>query len=115
MSAPSSHQASPFIKCCIVEVQPERAEEFSNICQVAQAKSIQDEPGCLRLDILRVAADDGSPIKNKFIVYEIFKDKQAYDYHVQQPYSQDIGAFIQSGGIAHEDAYVAQKLYMTKE
>lgn len=108
---------APFIKCCVVEVKPERAEEFSNLCKIAQSESIRNEPGCLRLDILRVAAnDDGSSvIKNKFIVYEIFKDKEAYEHHGKQPYSHDVGAFVQSGGIAHEDAYVAQKLFMTEE
>jgi len=101
---------SPFIKCCVVEIKPERVEEFSNLCKISQTKSTRDEPGCLRLDILRIA--DGST--NKFIVYEIFTDEKAYEHHGKQPYSHDIGAFIQSGGVAHEDAYVAEKLFMTE-
>ena len=105
----------PFIKCCIVEVHPDRAEEFSKLCEFAQAKSLADEPGCLRLDILHVTDEGGKAIPNKFIVYEIFTDKAAYKYHGEQPYSKKIGAFVQSGGVAHEDAYVAQKLYMTEK
>ena len=115
MAASSANDAnlSPFIKCCIVEVEPDRVKEFANLCQISQAKSIAEEPGCLRLDILKVT-ENGKTIPNKFIVYEIFKDEAAYQHHGQQLYSQNVGAFVQSGGIAHEDAYVAQKLFLTE-
>ena len=104
----------PFIKCCIVQVQPDRADEFAKLCQVSQAKSIATEPGCLRLDVLRVVDNKGHVMPHKFIVYEIFQDQAAYEHHVAQPYSQDIGAFVQSGGVTHEDAYVAETLALTE-
>jgi len=72
-----------------------------------------DEPGCLRLDILRIVGEDGKTLPHKFIVYEIFENKAAYEYHGQQPWSKDVGKFVQSGGIAHEDAYVAESLFLT--
>ena len=96
-------------------MEPDRAKEFSSICKMAQAKTMEEEPGCLRLDILQVTdpEKEDDVIENKFIVYEIFKDKNAYEHHTQQPYTQPIGEFIQSGAIFHEDAYVAKELYMT--
>ena len=103
----------PFIKCCIVEVQPGRGEEFANVCKVAAAKSIEEEPGCLRLDILRVVDDNKKVVPNKFIVYEIFKDEDAYHYHGQQPHIKGVKEFVKSGGAAHEDAYVAKPLFLT--
>ena len=100
----------PFIKCCIVEVQPGRQDEFANVCKSAAAKSIAEEPGCLRLDILRVLDHEGKTVPNKFIVYEIFKNEEAYHHHGQQPYIKGVKDFVQSGGVAHEDAYVAKLL-----
>ena len=103
----------PYIKNCIVEVQPDRAQEFADICRVAQAKSLQEEPGCLRLDILQITDEEGNAIPNKFIVYEIFQDEAAYQLHTKQPYTAPIGKFLQTGGLVHEDAYVAQSLCLS--
>ncbi|CAB9497186.1 expressed unknown protein [Seminavis robusta] len=114
MASKDAASLSPFIKCCIVEVHPDRAEEFTNVCRIAQERSMKEEPGCLRLDILQMVDDKNAAIPHKFIVYEIFEDEEAYHHHGRQPYSQDVGAFVKSGGIAHEDAYVAQKLFLTE-
>lgn len=113
----TSSPPAPFIKCCIVEVQPHRAQEFAKLCQTGQSKATNgvEEPGCIRLDVLNVVDEQGEVVHHKFIIYEIFVDEEAYQQHVQKPYSQEIGAFIQSGGVVGENAYVAQKLFLTND
>jgi len=113
----TSSPPAPFIKCCIVEVQPHRAQEFAKLCQTGQSKATNgvEEPGCIRLDVLNVVDEQGEVVHHKFIIYEIFVDEEAYQQHVQKPYSQEIGAFIRSGGVVGENAFVAQKLFLTND
>lgn len=99
----------PFVKVAVVEIKPDRVEEFVDLCKIAQPASVKGEPGCIRLDVLTM---QGST--NKFIIYEIFDDEAAYQYHVDQPYSQKIGEFVKSGGVANEMPFLANGLLLTK-
>ena len=107
--ASSETATGPFVKVAVVEIKPERVDEFIQLCKISQAASPKDEPGCMRLDVLTVQGTS-----NQFIIYEIFSDEAAYQYHVDQPYSQKIGEFIESGGVASETAYVANGLLLTE-
>ena len=107
--AAASKNKAPFVKVSVVEIKPDRVDEFVNLCKISQAASPKGEPGCIRLDILTV---QGST--NKFIVYEIFDDEDAYQHHVDQPYSQNVGAFVKSGGVASDTDYLANGLFLTE-
>ena len=43
--------------------------------------SLQNEPGCLRFDIVH---DEQNP--NRILLYEVYKDKAAFDTHVNAPH-----------------------------
>lgn len=43
--------------------------------------SLQNEPGCLRFDIVH---DEQNP--NHIFLYEVYKDKAAFDAHVKAPH-----------------------------
>ena len=43
--------------------------------------SLADEPGCLRFDVCRVIDDPGA-----YVLYEVYSDDQALDYHRMTPH-----------------------------
>ena len=43
--------------------------------------SLQNEPGCLRFDVVH---DEQNP--NRIFLYEVYKDKAAFDVHAQSPH-----------------------------
>ena len=64
-----------------MEVRPEHREEFlAGIAANAEA-AVRDEPGCLRFDVSSVAADP-----NRFFLYEIYADAEAFEAHKASPH-----------------------------
>ena len=64
-----------------LEVRPELREEFlAGIAANAEA-SVRDEPGCLRFDVCSVAADE-----NRFVLYELYSDADAFAAHKAAPH-----------------------------
>ena len=62
-------------------VRPELREEFlAGIAANAEA-SVRDEPGCLRFDVCSVAADE-----NRFVLYELYTDADAFAAHKAAPH-----------------------------
>jgi autoinducer 2-degrading protein len=62
-------------------VRPEQREEFlAGIAANAEA-SVRDEPGCLRFDVCSVAADE-----NRFVLYELYTDAEAFAAHKAAPH-----------------------------
>ena len=59
------------------------AAEFSSRVQ-KHAENSRREPGCLRFD---VAQDEEQP--GRFLIWEIYQDKVAFEAHTQQPYLND--------------------------
>jgi quinol monooxygenase YgiN len=64
-----------------LEVRPDRREEFlAGIAANAEA-SVRDEPGCLRFDVCSVASDE-----NRFALYELYTDADAFAAHKAAPH-----------------------------
>lgn len=64
-----------------LDVRPGHRDEFlAGIAVNAQA-SVRDEPGCLRFDVCSVAADE-----NRFVLYEIYADADAFAAHKTAPH-----------------------------
>ena len=64
-----------------IQVKPEHAAEFLEIVRHDAEHSEQDEPGCLRFDVLR---DRDDP--NRFYFYEVYRDEAAFEAHRQTPH-----------------------------
>ncbi|RBY97908.1 antibiotic biosynthesis monooxygenase [Blastococcus sp. TF02-8] len=64
-----------------MQVRPGRREEFlAGIAANAEA-SVRHEPGCLRFDVCAVAGDD-----NRFLLYELYTDAEAFEAHKRAPH-----------------------------
>jgi autoinducer 2-degrading protein len=64
-----------------IQVKPEHVAEFLEMARYDAEHSQQDEPGCLRFDVIR---DRDDP--NRFYFYEVYKDEAALQAHRQTPH-----------------------------
>ena len=64
-----------------IQIQPEHREEFLASMLDDARGSVNDEPGCLRFDVLQ---DPNDP--NKLYLYEVYRDRAAFDAHLQAPH-----------------------------
>ncbi len=75
-----------------VHVKPDRKEEFLKAIEEDARGSREDEPGCLRFDVLQ-AQDD----PHHFFFYEVYRDEAALEAHRAAPHYQVWAAAVASG------------------
>lgn len=80
--------------CMLIEVHVKQSalDEFLEIIKYDAVHSVQDEPGCVRFDVLR---DNDDPLK--FYFYEVYKDKAAQMAHRETPHFAKWGEFTKYG------------------
>lgn len=54
------------------------------MCEHAR-RTLDDEPGCLRFEVLRPIDDDGQPLARRFIVSALYADRTALATHRRTP------------------------------
>ena len=64
-----------------VNVKPERLDEFLELIKYDAEHSENDEPDCLRFDVLRDTQDP-----HRFFYYEVYKDEAARMAHRETPH-----------------------------
>jgi autoinducer 2-degrading protein len=64
-----------------VNVKPERLDDFLALIKYDAEHSENDEPGCVRFDVLR---DTENP--HRFFYYEVYKDEAARLAHRETPH-----------------------------
>ena len=64
-----------------VEVRSGRREEFLAAIALNAESSVRDEPGCLRFDVCSVDSDE-----NRFVLYELYADADAFAAHKAAPH-----------------------------
>jgi quinol monooxygenase YgiN len=62
-------------------VRPGRREEFLAGMAANAEASVRDEPGCLRFDVCAVEGDE-----NRFLLYELYADADAFAAHKATPH-----------------------------
>jgi autoinducer 2-degrading protein len=70
-----------FVLVVEFEVKPEAAERFLALIAENARASVSSEPGCLQFDVTR--AEDAS---NRILLYEVYKDRAAFEAHGQMPH-----------------------------
>jgi quinol monooxygenase YgiN len=78
-----------------VHVKPDRIDEFLKAIEEDSRGSREDEPGCLRFDVLQ-AADD----PHHYFFYEVYRDEAALAAHRAAPHYQVWAAAVQAGVLA---------------
>ena len=64
-----------------MEVRPGRREEFLAGMAANAEAAVRDEPGCLRFDVCAVDGDE-----NRFLLYELYTDAEAFAAHKASPH-----------------------------
>ena len=75
-----------------LRIKPDRRDEFLRAIEEDGRGSREDEPGCLRFDVLQDAADP-----NHFFFYEIYRDEAALEAHRAAPHYQIWRAAVEAG------------------
>ena len=83
-----------------VSVKPERLADFMELIKYDAEHSENDEPGCLRFDVLQDTEDE-----NTFFYYEVYRDEAALQAHRDSPhfkkYFDQVGGFLSSPTVRH--------------
>ena len=64
-----------------IQVKPGYKDEFIRAMLDDARGSVNDEPGCVRFDVIQDAADT-----NRIWLYEVFKDEAAFQAHTRMPH-----------------------------
>lgn len=64
-----------------IQMQPAHRKEFIEAMLDDARGSVQNEPGCLRFDVLQ---DESDP--NRLYLYEIYRDQAAFEAHGRTPH-----------------------------
>ncbi|HYZ63243.1 MAG TPA: putative quinol monooxygenase [Acetobacteraceae bacterium] len=76
------------------DLAPADLQRFLPLVRANAASSLQDEPGCERFDVLLDPAVPG-----RVVLYEIYRDRAAFDGHLASPhfarFDADIRAMVQ--------------------
>ena len=64
-----------------IRIQPPHREAFMEAMLDDASHSVQDEPGCLRFDVLE---DPDDP--NRIFLYEVYRDEEALEAHRRAPH-----------------------------
>lgn len=65
--------------------------EFTRIIADHAQKTLQEETGCLRFDVIKPLGEDGEPLPNKVIVNELYASEEAVATHRANPRMGPLG------------------------
>jgi autoinducer 2-degrading protein len=66
--------------------------EFIRIISDHAQRTLHEEPGCLRFDVIKPLGEDGEVLPNKVIVNELYADAAAVTAHRANPRMGPLGA-----------------------
>ena len=67
------------------EILDGREAELTALMREHARRTLYEEPGCLRFDVIRPIEPDGTPIPNRLVVNELYADAAALAAHEQNP------------------------------
>jgi (4S)-4-hydroxy-5-phosphonooxypentane-2,3-dione isomerase len=70
-----------YVVLVTIEIKPEYRDRFIEEMILNAQGSRENEPGCFQFDVVQ---DEDDP--NKIYLYEIYKDRAAFDAHLQMPH-----------------------------
>lgn len=67
------------------ETHEGREEEFTSLIRDHARRTLFEEEGCLRFEVLKPLDADGRPIPNRMMASELYQDHTAVDLHGSNP------------------------------
>ena len=68
-------------------VKPAAVGRFRELITTNAARSLSDEPGCRRFDVLSPGDEPG-----RIVLYEIYDDDRAFELHLTTPHYKEFAA-----------------------
>ena len=65
-------------------------QQFLALISEHARATLQEEPGCLRFEVIRPVEGDGTPIANRVMVSELYADMSAVAAHERNPRMPDV-------------------------
>ena len=62
-----------------------REAEFTALMREHARRTLHEEPGCLRFEVVKPVEPDGTPIPNRLVVNELYADAAALSAHENNP------------------------------
>lgn len=62
-------------------IKPGHLDEFEALIREHARRSLEQEPGCLRFDVIKPRLADGTPIADTIWLYEMYEDMAAVKAH----------------------------------
>ena len=66
-------------------VKPGQHAAFDAIIREHAQKTLQEEPGCERFDVLQPVGRDGAPAEGRVMLCEVYRHQAAVDEHTRNP------------------------------
>jgi quinol monooxygenase YgiN len=66
-----------------IKLKPEQRDQFLATIRETALRSVNDEPGCLRFDVLQDLGDD-----HRYILYEVYTSEGAFQEHLATPHAK---------------------------
>jgi quinol monooxygenase YgiN len=67
------------------EIQEGREQDFTALIKDHARRTLFEEEGCLRFEVLKPVDDDGEPLANRMMVNELYADQTAAAVHFSSP------------------------------
>ncbi len=66
-------------------IKPGSWAAFNTHIRAHASRTLQEEPGCERFDVLQPLGDDGKPDHGRIMLCEVYNDMAAFDAHRRNP------------------------------
>jgi autoinducer 2-degrading protein len=76
------------------ETLPGREAEFLAVIREHARRTLEEEPGCLRFEVIRPVEADGAAVPNRVLVNELYADRAAVTAHEANPRMPSVGAAV---------------------
>lgn len=74
------------------QIKPGSWEAFDAHIRAHAARSLKEDPGCERFDVLQPLGEDGLPDKRRIMLCEIYADMASFEAHRDAPRMAGVGA-----------------------
>ncbi len=78
-----------YVIIACIQIVPGHKEGFIKAMIEDAEGSVNDEPGCLRFDVIQDAGDE-----NRIWLYEVYKDAAAFQAHTEAPHYKKFAATV---------------------
>lgn len=66
-------------------IKPGQHAAFDRLIREHARKTLEEEPGCERFDVLQPVGKDGAPDQGRVMLCEVYRDQAAVDAHGKNP------------------------------